>query len=206
LRVAGSCSSLTHAHQYAAPPHIASAPETLTAEQSLSHLVIGGLYKVLDVDLLGAHLRLENDLFQNCFQIAHNLCPSFLALLLQRARQPGKTDLVIHAQERQPPLFSEKYLEQLPFSLTQKGRTFRVQLFHRHSAAQAAGTFAPAPCSCVGCHRDGVKVSTPPAYRFPSLHHGLLLASSLFEVIGTGAAGSLGWNSTTAASSVGTSW
>src|SRR5215212_6648256 len=65
----------------------------------------------------------------------------------------------------------------------------------------------PAPCSCVGCHRDGVKVSTPPAYRFPSLHHhGLLLASSLFEVIGTGAAGSLGWNSTTAASSVGTSW
>ena len=37
------------------------------------------MYKMLDVDLLGDHLRLENDLFQNCFQIAHNLCPSFLA-------------------------------------------------------------------------------------------------------------------------------
>ena len=63
------------------------------------------------------------------------------------------------------------------------------------------------PCPLCGRHRDGVKVSTPPAYRFPSLHHhGLLLASSLFEVIGTGAVGSLGWNSTTAASTVGTSW
>src|SRR5918994_2358316 len=78
LRVAGSCSSLTHVHQYA-PPHVASAPETLTAEQSLSHLAIGSLYKKLNVDLLGGPLRLENDLFQNCFQVAHNLCPSFLA-------------------------------------------------------------------------------------------------------------------------------
>ena len=78
LRVAGSCSSLTHAHQYA-PPQVASAAETLTAEQSLSHLAIGGLYKKLNVDLLGGQLRLENDLFQNCFQVAHNLCPSFLA-------------------------------------------------------------------------------------------------------------------------------
>ncbi len=79
LRVAGSCSSLTHAHQYTAPPHVASAPETLSAEQSLSHLAIGGSYKMLDVDLLGGHLCLENDLFQNCFQVAHNLCPFFLA-------------------------------------------------------------------------------------------------------------------------------
>ena len=78
LRVAGSCSSLTHVHQYA-PPHVASTPETLTAEQSLSHLAIGSLYKKLNVDLLGGPLRLENDLFQNCFQVAHNLCPSFLA-------------------------------------------------------------------------------------------------------------------------------
>jgi hypothetical protein len=53
-------------------------PDTLTAEQSLSHLATGSLYKILDVDLLGGHLRLENDLFQNCFQVDHNLCPSFL--------------------------------------------------------------------------------------------------------------------------------
>src|SRR5215208_3913818 len=37
--------------------------------------------------------------------------------------------------------------EPLPFSDTQKGRDFRVQLFHRHSAAQAADTFAPLPPS-----------------------------------------------------------
>ena len=78
LRVVSSCSSLTHVHQYA-PPQVASAPETPTAEQSLSHLAIGGLYKKLNVDLLEGQLRLEYDLFQNCFQVAHNLCPSFLA-------------------------------------------------------------------------------------------------------------------------------
>jgi hypothetical protein len=78
LRVVSSCSSLTHVHQYAPPP-VASAPETPTAEQSLSHLAIGGLYKKLNVDLLEGQLRLEYDLFQNCFQVAHNLCPSFLA-------------------------------------------------------------------------------------------------------------------------------
>jgi hypothetical protein len=79
LRVAGSSSSFTHAHQYAAPPHVASVPDTLTAELSLSHLATGGFYKMLDIDLLVGHLRLENDLFQNSFQVAHNLCPSFLA-------------------------------------------------------------------------------------------------------------------------------
>jgi hypothetical protein len=73
---------------------------------------------------------------------------------LQRARQPDKTDLVIHAQERQPPLFSEKYLEQLPFSYTKKGRNIRIRLFHRHSAARAAGTFAPCPLA----HLWGVTV------------------------------------------------
>ncbi len=36
-------------------------------------------------------------------------------------------------------------LNPYPFSDTQMGRDFRVQLFHRHSAVQAAGTFAPCP-------------------------------------------------------------
>jgi hypothetical protein len=68
-----------HAHQYAAPPHLASVPGTPTAELSLSHLATVSLCKMLDVDLLGNHLRLENDLFQNCFQVVRSLCPSFLA-------------------------------------------------------------------------------------------------------------------------------
>ena len=66
-------------HRYAETPDVAITPDTLTAQLSLSHLAIGGLYKMLDVDLLGGHLRLENELFQNCFQVAHSLCPSFLA-------------------------------------------------------------------------------------------------------------------------------
>ena len=78
-RVAGSCSSLTHAHRDVAPPHVASAPDTLTAVVSLSHLATGSVCKMLDVNSLGSHLRLEDNLFQNCFQVTRNLCPSFLA-------------------------------------------------------------------------------------------------------------------------------
>jgi hypothetical protein len=57
LRVAGSCSGLAHAHRYAAPPDVAIAPDTLTAEQSLPRLATASLYKILDVDF-------REDLFQ----------------------------------------------------------------------------------------------------------------------------------------------
>ena len=66
-------------HRHAETPDVAITPDTLTAELSLWHLAIGGLHKMLDVDLLGGHLPFENELFQNCFQVAHSLCPSFLA-------------------------------------------------------------------------------------------------------------------------------
>jgi hypothetical protein len=78
LRVAISRSSFTHAHQYAPQPQVARALDTPTAELSLSHLATGGFYRMLYVALLGGHLRLENDLFQDCFQVARSLCPSFL--------------------------------------------------------------------------------------------------------------------------------
>jgi hypothetical protein len=106
---------------------------------------------MLYVALPGGHLRLENDLFQNCFQVTRSLCLSILAQLLQHVRQPRKTDLIIHAQECQPPLFSEMYLEAQPLLDTQKGRYIRVRLFHRPSATQAASTFGPCPLAPLWC-------------------------------------------------------
>ena len=66
-------------HRHAETPDVAITPDTLTADLALSHLAIGSSHKMLDVDLLGGHLPFENDLFQNCFQVAHSLCLSFLA-------------------------------------------------------------------------------------------------------------------------------
>ncbi len=48
LRIAGSCSGLAQVHQYAVPPDVAIAPDTLSAEQSLPRLATAGLYRMVD--------------------------------------------------------------------------------------------------------------------------------------------------------------
>ena len=140
-----------HEGQGNAQHHAHQQPEQASSSHRLDTFRRVGYAPVVSS---GDHLRLEYDLFQDRFQVAHNLLLSFRAQLLERLRQPRKTHLVVHAQECQPPLFSEKYLEPLPFSYTQKGRDFRVRLFHRHSAARAASRFVPCPLA----HLWGVAV------------------------------------------------
>jgi hypothetical protein len=139
-------SSSSHAHQNAAPPHVASVSDTLTAELSLSHLTTGGLYNIAVCSLTwGPSSPRKRPLPK---LLPSNPQPlSVHPGVAVRAPPPTTQDRprYLYSRECQLPFFSEKYLESQLFSDTRKGWNIRVRLFHRPSATQVARTFGPCP-------------------------------------------------------------